>query len=200
MVPAPYTRPGPLGSAGARTGRAAPWPRPVGRLWLCSGPPWPALSGAAAALAAPPRSRLSHPHPGTDTPTAGASSVLTPSCSSSSSPSARGTPGSSFFPAPPLPAQAGLEKHSSKATWTPALTLRGSLVGERALSQEPTLLCPGLATNLLGNPTQDSAGSGPWPPVYGAGPELSGNNCHKSQHLLSSHEEPGAILSTLQVS
>lgn len=68
------------------------------------------------------------------------------------------------------------------------------------LGRELTLPCPGPATNPLGNPAQGSAGSGPWPPVHRAGPELSGNNCHKSQHLLSSHKEPGAILSTLQVS
>lgn len=84
-------------------------------------------------LAAPPRSQLSHPHPGTDTPTAGVSVVLTLSYSLllQTLEGFRGL----LLASSSAPNQSSLEltKYVSKATWI--LALKCSLVGERAQSR-----------------------------------------------------------------
>lgn len=146
----PPARLGLLGAAGAWTGLGRS-PRPDLSNGSGSGStrPGPAPFRAAAVQAAPPRSQLSHPHPGTDTPTAGASLVLTPSCSSSPPPPPPPTrpPGSSFLPAPPLPAQAGFEKYRFKSHLDPSPAIprqpgrrkgAGPGTGALCLAQPPT--------------------------------------------------------------
>lgn len=114
MAPAPQARPRLLGaaelSAGTGLGRS---PRPDLSNDSGSRSPWPRSLHSSCSSAAPPRSQLSHPAPG-QTHLPGASSFLTPSCSSSSTPTSRGPLAPPFLLASPLPAQAGLEKYIQK--------------------------------------------------------------------------------------